>query len=821
MLQDPPVPPSPAPCGFYKDLKLRCGRRWYESIQYFEKIHEKLGQARSHIDFLRKCLDFGVTPIFVRDKYEPWNRSEEKHQKLVEKHRLKCRKEFWISRCFNLEREITKFLMNYQRNLSNRLRKTVFGLANFRLSKSFSESQRIHEKKINNLLANSGLIFHGRKNHSIQKNCDIFVKNLSSKPLTETEKSVLSLGGNFGIAPSELPVLKVLSPIISAMDFLSLKNPRLATEFQHEAVRILSNARLPSPNLSPEQLHALRTLKKDNSRVILPADKGSMTVVIDREDYVRLENDLLNDEGTYRPLELDPTPEISAELVDKFRKINRSGKIDKEEYKKLYQSSGSVPLFYGLPKIHKDPVRLRPITSCIDSVDESLAKHLTSILQPLCHEPLKNSMQFVKKIRNLHLEPLDRLVSFDVVSLFTSIPLDFACEIIGERLYSDATLANRTSLSPDTVLDLLKFCLKNSVFRNGSGKYFLQLEGTAMGKSFSPVVAEIVLQHLENLIFRAEICKPKFWTRYVDDVFAIWNHGEEKIPEFLAYLNELIPGIKFTVELEKNGALPFLDVLVQRKETEFETSIYRKATHSGRYLNNASCHLPSQKLSAISSIAFRARQICSSKKLLEEEFSCIRNDFRMNGFSDFEIERALFPKPRPPQPTTNRNLERKKVFTLPFCGASSFQLKRLFGKYGLQAAFRPNETLRSVLTKVKSKREPAETTNCVYCLVCSCGEIYIGESKRRVEVRWEEHERKWRNKDPVNSAFKGHFSHTPEFSRSILAREKNFYLRRAKEAILIRRAKLQGLKSLVNSNSGRQLDHIVDSIVEKMPNIKV
>ncbi len=817
----PLVPPKAPPRGFYNDFKSRFGRRWHEAIQEFEKMHEQLGYARSHVDFLRKCLELGVSPVFVRDKFEPWTRSELKHQRLIERQRLKNRKIFWTSRCFNLERDIADFMTNFDRNLCDLWKNSVLGLASFRLQKSFITNQKSHEKKLNNLLVNAGLIFYNNNpKRPGTKNCDIFVKNLSSTPLTEAEKSILALGGNFGISPTQLPVLKLLAPIITATDFLRQKDPETAAEFQSEAVRILRNARLPSPNLPTAQIHALRELKNDKSRVFLPADKGSVTVVMDKEDYDRLENDLLSDETTYRLLNTDLTTEISTNLVAKFREIG-SKKIRKLEYNKFYQSTGSVPLFYGLPKIHKDPVRLRPITSCVDSVDESLAKYLTSILQPLCQQPLRNSSEFVKKIKHFNLTPTDRLVSFDVVSLFTNIPLDYTCDVIHGRLLSDSTLEMRSSLSADQIVDLLKFSLKNSVFRSGTGQHFLQLEGTAMGKSFSPVVAEIILQHLENLLFRSDTPLPRFWTRYVDDVLAVWEHGEEKIPEFLEILNNLVPGINFTAEFEKDGAISFLDVLVQRTKNNFQTSVYRKATHSGRYLNNASCHLPSQKSSAISSVAHRARQICSSQKLLDEEFAHIRDDFRKNGFSDLEINCALFPKPRPPCPVNNRNSERKRIFTLPFCGASSHKLKRLFRKNGIQAAFRPNETLRSALTKVKSNREPAETKNCVYCLTCSCGDIYIGESKRRAEVRWEEHRREWSNKDPVKSAFNGHFNHMPEFSGSILTKEKNWYLRRAKEALLIRKAKLQGLKPLLNSNSGHQIDSIFNGLVEKMPNLKL
>lgn len=97
---------------------------------------------------------------------------------------------------------------------------------------------------------------------------------------------------------------------------------------------------------------------------------------------------------------------------------------------KLRSSDGLPPRFYGLPKIHKPGYPLRPIVSFIDSPTYMLSKHLAQILRPLLGNTdltVKNSVEFCEQIKNVKLEVGDELLSFDVVSLFTSIPVELAC----------------------------------------------------------------------------------------------------------------------------------------------------------------------------------------------------------------------------------------------------------------------------------------------------------------------------------------------------------------------------------------------------------
>ena len=119
--------------------------------------------------------------------------------------------------------------------------------------------------------------------------------------------------------------------------------------------------------------------------------------------------------------------------------------------------------------------------------------------------------------------------------------------------------------------------------------------------------------------------------RYVDDTFVIWPHGLNKLNEFLNYINNIHSNIKFTVEIEKDNELPFLDVLVYKKnDGTLGHKIYRKPTHTNRYLHAQSNHAPSQKNSLINTLIVRANRVCD-KNSIKNEITTLRSSLLING----------------------------------------------------------------------------------------------------------------------------------------------------------------------------------------------
>jgi len=120
--------------------------------------------------------------------------------------------------------------------------------------------------------------------------------------------------------------------------------------------------------------------------------------------------------------------------------------------------------------------------------------------------------------------------------------------------------------------------------------------------------------------------KPKVWKRYVDDILEVIKKGSvEKLTEFLNSL-DAIGSIKFTYEVEQDGKLPFLDILLERTDSGgLKLCIYRKSTHTDQYLNFGTHHPVEHKLSVMKTLLERSQQLVTvSEDKIQEDCSCRR-----------------------------------------------------------------------------------------------------------------------------------------------------------------------------------------------------
>ena len=199
-----------------------------------------------------------------------------------------------------------------------------------------------------------------------------------------------------------------------------------------------------------------------------------------------------------------------------------------------------------------------------------------SLCGPMFSVPVaKDFGDFVEKARGLKLEEGSTLVSFDVTSVFTKVPIAEALEVIGRRLEEQEAEDRRTTLSVESVKTLLHLCLTSTYFI-WNGRFYEQEEGAAMGNPLSPVVANIYMEHFKELALESAEFKPATWFHYVDDNFVVWNEGRDKMLDFLEHLNSIRPSIQFTMELEKDRKLPFLDVMLTRHDDMVCSIVHKK-----------------------------------------------------------------------------------------------------------------------------------------------------------------------------------------------------------------------------------------------------
>ena len=169
-----------------------------------------------------------------------------------------------------------------------------------------------------------------------------------------------------------------------------------------EVSSVLRRAKPPPKNINNNVFKALISLKKDPDRLVLSADKGNCVVVMDKHQYREKALSLLNDRNTYLILKSDPTSKTQRKLNKMLLDLKKAGIINEDLYRMLYSSDGLSPRFYGLPKIHKTGIPLRPIVSFINSPTYDVSSYLAKILSPVVGNTgntVKNSLEFADFIR--------------------------------------------------------------------------------------------------------------------------------------------------------------------------------------------------------------------------------------------------------------------------------------------------------------------------------------------------------------------------------------------------------------------------------------
>jgi hypothetical protein len=146
--------------------------------------------------------------------------------------------------------------------------------------------------------------------------------------------------------------------------------------------------------------------------------KEGPQLFMNKADYNNKMKEHLTTTGSYKKLSSNPISKVIKEV----KKVIKDSNLDEMTKKRLTPSCLITPRIYGLPKIHKEGVPLRPIVNTIGSPTYELTKYVAKILGPLVGNTdsyIKDSSDFVKLIKEEKVEPKDMLISFDVVSLFT------------------------------------------------------------------------------------------------------------------------------------------------------------------------------------------------------------------------------------------------------------------------------------------------------------------------------------------------------------------------------------------------------------------
>ena len=369
--------------------------------------------------------------------------------------------------------------------------------------------------------------------------------------------------------------------------------------------------------------------------------------------------------------------------------------------------------------------------SIINSPTYHLSKFLSRILSSLLvnRYSVRNSKEFVDYVQNFEISESEILVSFDVVSLFASVPVDKALDLVLEHLTSVESLSLRTSLAISDITIGLKHCFSSAIF-SYKNSLFKQIFGTPMGSCISPIIASLYLEHVEHTAITTFHTPRSLWLRYIDDTFCILN--KDNINDFHSHFNSICWHIQFTTEKEHNFSLPFLDVLIKRNSRNgnttihslLSTAIYRKPPHTNTYLQYTSHHSKHQKLTVAKILLSRVNTHITNKTQKHSELQNVRNTMRLNRFPT----RTTFLTSSRQQ---SQNTRYNHFTSIPYrLQGISEKVRRILSEAGVKVSMRPVRTIGQILPR-KDPNNPEKKSCVVYQVPYSgCNFVYIGHTKQ-------------------------------------------------------------------------------------------
>ena len=236
------------------------------------------------------------------------------------------------------------------------------------------------------------------------------------------------------------------------------------------------------------------------------------------------------------------------------------------------------------------------------------------------------------------------------------------------------------------------------------------------------------------------------YRRIVDDTFSVVDSRERAL-QFLDCLNGLHKALKFTMESEEEGQLPFLEVLVMKEAGKFATTIYRKPTFTGLYTRWDSYCATGQKIALLRSLTQRAKKI-SSPQHLGNEITKLKSIFSINVYPEPIVDRVmrhvLESGPGPPAPAAESRKLDKVYIRLSWLGPTSTGFKNRIFRTTRAATTTCTPvcvftTRRMLSTCNKDVLPAAEISNVIYLFNCACGHGYVGRTSQRLEERIKQH----------------------------------------------------------------------------------
>ena len=590
---------------------------------------------------------------------------------------------------------------------------------------------------------------------------DSLIVNTTEAQFEESEKDILALGPKFVLTPSNIPVSTFVAGIQCGISSGSIdQRAREEIIVANSAAIIRNNARLCKPNLSSNHLKAVKTVRTkihDQNLVLRPADKGSKTVIMTKPAYHQKMLLHFDDATIYSKQRVNCNPSLRCHnaAAPILKNLVTNELISAETAKFLLPSvqRSRVAKPYGLVKVHKEDYPLRIIVPMSGTTLYNISKILDKILRPAVAKiphRIHTVNGFIHELREVTQGQDFCLTSFDVVALYNNVDtvlmLDILPNILEEtqHMWREMVPTFKAVPIPD-IVSMAKVVIQNTFFSYNNVVYS-QLSGLPMGSCCSVAFAELFMNHVECAVLSQFPFADNIlcFKRYIDDILVVSSQSLD-VDGLLEYFNAYDPSkrLRFTIEHEEGNVLPFLDIKLERTDSGLAMSVYRKATHSNRYMNPASAVNSSCFRQVVHGMRLRAMRYCSSAELLNSELRDLSVIFRKNGYDRKLVSSTLFPQ-RPVCSAKNKT-DTRNIVVIPFVPHVSNLVKHYLSQEGFEVYFSHLNKLDGVLFQKYYGPEANQDTifdrqNVIYCVKCDgCDLCYIGRTSRMLGVRVKEH----------------------------------------------------------------------------------
>ncbi|XP_022788722.1 uncharacterized protein LOC111328527 [Stylophora pistillata] len=446
--------------------------------------------------------------------------------------------------------------------------------------------------------------------------------------------------------------------------------------------------------------------------------------------------------------------------------------LPKEIAQQVIQKGSRLAHLYGLPKTHKHRLAMRPILSATGTYNFKLAKWLDEKIKPLStnSHTISDIFEFVDALHDIEVDDRCVLVSYDITSLFTNVPVDETIAILAEKAFQDNWFNKEhiLSITKAELVELLNNSTKHQLFQF-EGNLYEQIDGVAMGSPLGPLMANAFMCSIEDRL-EEQGKMPGFYKRYVDGTLSIMA-DTETAEMFLATLNESHPSVSFTMELAVNGKLSFLGTEIMQRNCRLETKVYKKPSDTDLLLHYQSHVDVRYKQSLLKTMVNRAFKLSSKWQFFHQECERLTETFSRLKYPTQLLHSTIndfITKKVSGDPGINQTSDEKKTpvrIILPFKDQTSAnsvrrQLGDLSRKIGTDIS--PVYTNRKIGYELKPTEKKPNIINqqrVVYYFKCGlCDADYVGYTCRHLYQRAEEHKA---SQSSIGNHIKERHGHTP------------------------------------------------------------